>query len=386
MWRDGAIRVARIGGIVIDIHFTFGLVLFWGAWEGWSQYGSYSGALYGLLAVTLLFACILLHELGHALQARILGINASRITLLPVGGLAQFESLPAHAWQELMIVLAGPLLNLILASTLGALVYFLQPSLHLADWPTYLFSLYPPTLTGLALYLVGANIALFLFNMLPAFPMDGGRTLRAGLALVLDYQVATRLAAWLGCVIAVLMIILGLIGWPSVGLMPNPFLLIVAVVVVMGAYQEERHVRRQRTLVRTEVGDICQSPSCMVAPWDTMTHPVVRKLFRRERVLPVVVGDRLVGLLTHADAQRGARQRQPVTVAHLMRSDFPILRPHDTLWVALQEMDSSQLNYLPVVDNGTFLGFVSLEHIENAWRIASRHRGTTGLVSGGTSQ
>jgi Zn-dependent protease/CBS domain-containing protein len=386
VWRDGAIRVARVGGIVIDIHFSFGLVLFWGAWEGWSRYSNYSGALYGLLAVALLFACILLHELGHALLARALGINASRITLLPVGGLAQFESSPAYAWQELIIVLTGPLVNLILALVLGVSIYFLQPPLSLADWPSYLFSLYPPTLTGLALYLVGANIALFLFNMLPAFPMDGGRTLRASLALVLDYEMATRLAAGLGCALAILMIVLGLAGWPSVGLMPNPFLLIVAVVVVMGAYQEERHVRRQRALVRTEVGSICQLPSQVIAPWDTVSPPLVRRLFKRERALPVMVGDRLVGLLTHAGAQKGARRRQPVTVAHLMRSDFPILQPHDTLWVALQEMDNSQLYYLPVVDNGIFLGLVSLDHIEDAWRPVSRRRDTAGLVSGGTSQ
>jgi len=154
----------------------------------------------------------------------------------------------------------------------------------------------------------------------------------------------------------------------------------------MGAYQEERHVRRQRALVRTEVGSICQLPSHVIAPWDTVSPPLVRRLFKRDRVLPVMVGDRLVGLLTHADAQKGARRRQPVTVAHLMRSDFPILQPHDTLWVALQEMDNSQLYYLPVVDNGIFLGLVSLDHIEDAWRPVSRRRDTAGLVSGGTSQ
>lgn len=384
MWQDGAIRVVRVGGITIGIHFTFGLVLFWGAWEGWSQYGSYFGALYGVLAVVLLFTCILLHELGHGLQARVLGINASRITLFPVGGVAHFETSPAHAWQELVIVLAGPLVNLILAFALGASVYFLQPSLPLVEWPSYLFSLYPPTLTGLTLYLVGANIALFLFNMLPAFPMDGGRILRAGLALALDYEVATRIAAWLGCSVAILMVIFSFSDWPPLGLTPNPFLLIVAIVIIVGAYQEEKYVRRRHTLVRVEVGEVSQLPSHVVEPWDAVTPQVIRKLFKHEYVLPVVVGGRLVGLLTYSDARKAARQRQPVTVAHIMRSDFPLLRPRDTLWIAVREMDNSQLSALPVVENGIFLGLVSLEHVENAWRLKTkRHRARP--ISGGTS-
>ena len=111
MWRTGSIRIARISGIAIEVHVTFILVIFWGAWQGWSQYGGLIGALYGVLLMILLFGCILLHELGHGLQAHAFGLAVRRITLLPIGGLAQLESPPAYPLHELTIALAGPLVT-----------------------------------------------------------------------------------------------------------------------------------------------------------------------------------------------------------------------------------------------------------------------------------
>ena len=388
MWHNGAIRVARLGGIAVDIHLTFGLVILWGAWQGWLQYGGLPGAAYGILAILLLFLCVLLHELGHARQARALGLVVRRVVLLPIGGLASLETYPAYPRHELVIALAGPLVNLGLAFLTGVLVSFLIPP---GAWGKHLLLSFfsAPTFSSVLLYLLAANVILFLFNMLPAFPMDGGRVLRAGLALVLDYEVATRIAAWLGRLMAVGMAIIGAVGWPPAGVPPSPAMLVIAIVIFLGARHEELYVRRQRALVRVEVGDICQRSVETTAPWQVVTTGLIRKLFRYEGAMPVVVDGRLVGLLTYQDVQRGMRRynsNSKVTVAHLMRTEFPVLKLRDTLWVAFREMDSFQLPVLPVVEDGVFHGVVNLDDINHAWRfvLRGRARRSAGLRSGDT--
>jgi len=375
VWQVGTIRVGKIGGIAVDVHLTFAFVILWGAWQGWFQYGSLVGAGYGILLVLLLFICILLHELGHGLQARAFGIVARRITLLPIGGLAQLDSPPAFPSHELLIALAGPLVNLALALGLGFASYLIQP-FTLSSWVGEALRLFaaPPSAAGLTYYLVGANLTLFLFNMIPAFPMDGGRVLRSGLALIVDYELATRLAAWLGRILALGMGVLGLIGWPSASIPPNPLLVLVGLMVFFGARHEETYVRRQRALVRVEVGEVAERGAETLAPWDQLTPRLLAKLFRGERALPVVIEGRVIGLLTYQDVRR-LRDRGPfLTVAHAMRTQFPSLRSRDTLWVALQEMHSFQLSALPVIDEGVFQGVISLEDIHHAWRFAARRR------------
>jgi Zn-dependent protease/predicted transcriptional regulator len=382
------IQIARIGGIAVDVHLTFGLVILWGAWQGWEQHGSFFGAVYGISAIMLLFLCVLLHELAHGLQARRLGLVVRRITLLPIGGLAQLESPPSYPLHELLIAVSGPLVNLILGVVFGLTTLFVQPSTGGSWWDNLIQSLFfsTPDLVGMLFYLTATNLMLFGFNMLPAFPMDGGRVLRAALALVVDYEQATRMASWLGRIIALGLGTFGLIGWAGVNIPPNPALVVLAVVIYSGARHEELYVRRQRALVRVEVGEVLYHPPQVLGPWDTVTHSLIAQLFKSESTLPVVVDDRVVGLLTYQDVEK--RLRGPdhsVTVAHVMRTDFPTLRPRDTLWIAHQEMNAEQLAALPVVDNGHFKGVISLDDIDQAWKLSSRQRRDhSSLVSGDT--
>lgn len=392
MWRSGGIQVARIAGIAVEIHLTFALVIIWGGWQGWVQYGGKRGVLYGILIVALLFLCVLLHELGHGLQARAFGLVVHRITLLPIGGLAQLETPPAYPRHELMIALAGPMVNLSLSAMLSGVIFVVDPALFDSASPwewLRQFAVVPllsPNANGVLLYLLGANLMLFLFNMLPAFPMDGGRILRSGLALVVDYQLATQIAAWLGRIMAVAMGVLGVIGWPPAHLAPNPVLIVVALVVYQGAQHEEIYVRRRRALVRVEVGDVYQRSVEALSPWDTITPALASHLFRKEHVLPVVVDGRVTGLLTYHDLRRLHDPDAATTVAHVMRTAFPTMHLKDTLWVALQEMSAHQLTALPVVQDGTFHGMIGLDDIHRAWRFASRrsrHADST-LASGDT--
>lgn len=370
MWRSGVLRIANIGGIAVDVHFTFVLVILWGALEGSSQYGIPSGAVYGIASVFLLFACVLAHEMAHAFQARSFGLAVKRVILLPIGGLAQLETPPAHPWHELVIALVGPLTNLGLAAVVGGLLLLVSPSAFVKQVGVTLIT--TPEPQNVLKFLFVINLSLFVFNMLPAFPMDGGRVLRAGLALVMAYVLATRIAAWVGRALAALMVLIGIAGYPPIGLSPNPLLALVGIIVFSGAHNEEVYVRRQWALTRVEVGQIYQRTIDTVAPWDTLTLSLVTRLFKYERLMPVIVDQRIVGLLGYDEAQRMLNRARTVTVAHVMRTDFPTLRPRDTLWVALQEMTTVQLNMLPVVEANVFRGVVSLDDIDQAWRLVSR--------------
>ncbi len=381
MWPSVGMRIGRVGGVAVDIHPTFVLVLGWAAWQGWVRYRSAAGVGYSVLSIILLFICVLLHELGHALQARAVDLPVRNLLILPIGGLVQLESNPAHPWHEVAIALAGPMVNLGLAVAFGLGAYLIAP-FSLRGWGDYLLFRATPGLHTLLLYLLWANLILFFFNMLPAFPMDGGRVVRGALATFMSYEVATRVAAWLGGVVALSLALLGAVGWPPAGLAPSLLLAVVAVVVAVGARQEALYVRRQQALVRLEVGDVAHPPVETLAPWDPLTHDLARRL-KGEQALPVLVGNRLVGFVSRADVRKLLRSHAEVlTVAHAMRADFPTLQPSDTLWVALQEMSAAQMATLPVVQEGVFSGVIHLQDIQNAWRLASRRRAGAGLVSG----
>ena len=371
MLQTGTIRVAKISGIAIDVHFTFALVILWGAYDGWVQHGgTLEGALYGIVGIVLLFACVLLHELAHALQARTFGLVVRRIILLPIGGLALLETLPSKPWHELILVLAGPMINFALAAGAATLLMIVSPGyVFTSSILTATFN--SPGIEGILQYLFSVNLSLFLFNILPAFPMDGGRILRAGLALIASYVTATRIAAWIGRTLAVLIIGYGVVATFTLSIALGVLLIVVGVVVYIGAYNEEIHVRSQWVLARVEVGQIFQKRIETIAPWDDLTTALISRLFKYESILPVVVDERIVGLLSYDEAYRYTSKSQTMTVAHVMRTNFPTLRLRDTLWVAQQAMIADQLTMLPIVEENRFQGVVSLDDINQAWRLVT---------------
>jgi Zn-dependent protease len=204
-----SIKLGRIAGIRIYLHWTFLILLGWFFFSGLTE--SVFTAVANVLMVAALFGCIVLHELGHALAARRYGIETRDITLLPIGGVARMERLPRDPRQELVVALAGPAVNVVIALVLGAVIRVLDVG-------------------GLLSQLFVVNVALVLFNLLPAFPMDGGRVLRALLARRLEYVRATWIAARVGQVIALLFI--------AIGLFKNPLLAIIGVVIFFGARNE----------------------------------------------------------------------------------------------------------------------------------------------------
>ena len=221
-------RIGRIAGIDVYVHSTFLLLLAWVAISHYLEHQRLADAAYGLFFIITLFGIVVLHELGHALTARQFGIRTRDITLLPIGGLARLERMPEDPRQELLVALAGPAVNVVLAGVLFAILAFTSG----------LAALNNVKLVGGSFLanLVAVNVALAVFNLLPAFPMDGGRVLRAFLAMRMDYVRATQVAANIGQALALM---LGFIGLSS----NNPFLVFIALFVWMGAAQEASMVQ-----------------------------------------------------------------------------------------------------------------------------------------------
>jgi Zn-dependent protease len=224
-----SLKVASIFGIEVRIHLTFLLFLVW-IWFSYYQVAGFTGAVQGVLFILALFACVLLHEFGHALAARGFGIETPDITLLPIGGVARLSRIPEKPWQELVVAIAGPLVNVVIA---GVLIFVIHTSATLEQ----LEYLENPRIELLA-KLASVNVMLVLFNLIPAFPMDGGRVLRALLAMAMPYARATQIAAWIGQGLAVVFGILGFFGIPFLGISANPFLIFIAFFIFVGAQQE----------------------------------------------------------------------------------------------------------------------------------------------------
>lgn len=221
-----SIKFARVAGIDLKIHFTFVLFLIW-IGSTYFFIGGAAAAWQGIFFILLLFGCVLLHELGHALTANAFGIHTEDITLLPIGGVARLERIPTDPKQELLIAIAGPLVNVGIAALL---IFYLGHRAAVSDFD----DLNTPRVAMLS-KLASVNIGLVLFNLIPAFPMDGGRILRSILAMRMNYLRATQIAAFIGQGLAV---VLGIIGFFT-----NTFLLFIAFFVFMGAQQEAAMAR-----------------------------------------------------------------------------------------------------------------------------------------------
>jgi Zn-dependent protease len=224
-----SLKIASVFGIELRINVTF-LFLLGFFWLRFYQVGGFSGALQGVLYILILFACVTLHEFGHAFAARAFDIKTRDITLYAIGGVARLDRIPDKPWQELIVAIAGPLVNVVIAVALFFVTHvsagFQQDDL-----------LEDPRIALLD-KVAWANVFLILFNLIPAFPMDGGRVLRALLAMVTPYARATQIAAWIGQGLAVLFAIFGFIY--------NPILVFIAVSIFIGAQQEVAMARANR--------------------------------------------------------------------------------------------------------------------------------------------
>jgi stage IV sporulation protein FB len=358
-----SIPLLRVRGIEIKVHVTFVLILVWAAYYWGSATGAgLRGALFGVVATLLLFVCVMLHELGHAFQALRYGIEVEDITLLPIGGVARLR-VPDNARQELAIAVAGPAVNVAIAVALIA-VGAVTGARSVADPTAVSDALRSAEWGALLPYLTAANIWLVLFNAIPAFPMDGGRVLRALLALRLDYARATAIAAAIGQGLALLF---GLAGFVS----GNYFLILIAAFVWFGASQEGAQVALRRALGGATVAQAMIQRPQVLAPTDPLDRAVELTLGTSQADFPVVEpGGGVVGLLTLDDLLRGLRDQPAAIVGEVMRRQFPVVRADESVAAAQGQLDEGRVRALPVVGpDGRLAGLLTAADIGEAFRL-----------------
>ncbi len=342
-------RMGQVAGIGIYMHATFPIILAWFAYESWSQTGSLSGAMVGVVFGIALFACVVLHELGHSLTARRFGIQTRDITLLPIGGVARLEKMPEDPKQELWVALAGPLVNIVIAIVLFAVI-------QVSDQWVWIFEEKGWFKWPFLEQLLIVNVSLAVFNMLPAFPMDGGRVVRALLGLWLDYPQATRIAATLGQAMA--------LGFVFLGLFVNPFLILIALFVWMGAAQESNMVQVRSVLGGIPIGRAMLTHFLTLGPQDTLAQAIQQILSGSDHDFPVVDNGRVLGLLLRTDIMTNIAQKgSDVPVAEIMRTEFRTVSPYDTLEDAFAQMQESECPMLPVIHEEQLVGLVTRENL-----------------------
>ena len=376
------LKIGTFWGIGVYVHWTFSLLVGFVAYAAHSQ-GPYFVA-FNVLLLLHVFLCVTLHEYGHSLTARRFGIPTVDITLLPIGGVARLHRMPRIPWQELVVAVAGPAVNVVIATVLATAIFAIQFDALSQIRPFELspefldrlnMTLEEPTVFAFLLLLMVANIALILFNMIPAFPMDGGRVLRSVLAMLVDYRVATYIAFGVGVCCAIVLGTLALqYEFWTAGL--------VAVFVIIAGLNETKQVRLMETVRGFKVSDIMiREPQSI-----SMNEPIggLPELWRSVMTtsVPVVGVDRIVvGMLSMGQAEKYSRAKSgaDLTVGDLVarnlsepkREQSPKVRPHDSLEEVILSCAKSG-RYLPVVDDaGGLVGLLDLDTATLRCRLAA---------------
>lgn len=355
--------LGRVGETAIRVHVTFLLLVAWFAWSA-GRAGGQGAALQATLLLLSLFACVLLHEFGHITMARRFGVRTPEVILLPIGGLARLERIPEEPRQELLIAIAGPVVTAALALAFAAWA-------RLAGHPLLPTTPIPEAMP-LVVALLWMNVFLLGFNLLPAFPMDGGRVLRAALATRLGLGRATRIAAAVGQAFAFLF---GLYGF----MQGEILLMLVAVFIYLGAGAEAQAVATRLAGRGLTVRAMMVTRFNALPVYTTLQAAADLLLAGDQREFPVVDNDgRLEGLLTRENLIRGLSQAGPgATVGEVMTSPVPTVPPGATFEEGLAALQASRLPALPVVSEaGAVVGILSQDNLTDLLLV--RRAGLTG--------
>jgi Zn-dependent protease/CBS domain-containing protein len=339
-------RIGSILGIPLQVHVTFLLLLLIVYFVGERFIGI--GGLYGLIFVGLIFASVIFHELSHALVARHYGINVVDITLLPIGGVARMPTTPEDPRQEILISAAGPAASLVLAISLW----------FVSDLLGYGLSFWNVSIQGnLLVQLAAVNFILAIFNIIPAFPMDGGRVLRGLLGLYMNPMTATRIAVGVGQALAIGLFFLGLLSM-------NVFMILIALFVYMGAEAEERQLGIMLPLKGVTARAAMVSDIDVLSPHETVGAVAERYCRGFQEDFPVVDDRRLVGLITR-DTLVNALHRKgaSVLVSEVMTRDFPTAAEDTPLIEILDKIQGSGSKAVPILKTGEISGLITLEQI-----------------------
>jgi len=362
-----SLKIARVAGIDVFVHWTFLILLIWILWANLRSGQTLSESLVGVWFILALFVCVLLHEFGHGLMARRFGIRTSHITLLPIGGVASIEKLPEKPGQELLVAIAGPAVNIAIAGLI-ALVFLMTGKE--GNWLEFGRQITAGNfLTGLLL----VNLTLALFNMIPAFPMDGGRVLRAALAMKLGRATATEWAARIGQLLA--------IGFVFFGAFYNFWLIFIGIFIYLGASAEANFEATQSLISHFRVGDVLMRNFTVIPATKTIEDAVKLLLDGQEKDFLVEENDQVAGTITRDDLMRGLQEfgkQEPVSV--IVKRELLSLDYDMSLAEAHQQMTRSKTNICPVYQGQELVGVLNMENIyetimvQNAMRDGKKKR------------
>ncbi len=345
----------------VRIHITF-LFLLAFVWFTESATLGKSGAVRGLVLVGIIFGCVVLHELGHALVARHYGLVVRSILLLPIGGMTLMEEPgpeQANPARDIRIAIAGPLVNLIIAGVAAIVIVGVAPQVKLWGQPLVDAGILPRSL-------VWSNVFLGAFNLLPAYPMDGGRVLRALLAERMDYVLATRRAVLIGQALAMVMMLAGL-AW-------NVWLVLIGFFLFLGAQMEDRSVLFHSLLEAVSMEDVMLTGFSILSPADTLEDALSKAVHSLQDDFPVVRGSEMVGVVNKQRILDALRRGGNGYVQAAMMRNFEIAQRTDSLAIGFRKLGARGLTMIPVVDDLRLVGIVTLQNLTHSMALVVERR------------
>lgn len=373
-----SLSIGRINNIQIKLHPTLGLIALWVLFD-WGGYGddrTVGSLAYSILFVALVFGCVLLHELGHAFMAMSFGVRVRDVTLSVIGGVALFDHFPARPKTEVMIALAGPAVNLALMVALAPLIA-LVAVIEGLTWPRGFFELMlAPSFGGLLASLFMANAMLALFNLLPVFPMDGGRVFRAVLSHFVGRESGTKVAVMVGTGLAIAMAV-GSLVW-----LQNFTVPLVALFIIIVGQAEGRAVRVEGAMRRMRVGQFALWDMGGISP----NQPLTYALRGGPRDVVVTEDGRVVGMLwrnTVLSALRGGSAGQ--IVADVMDVDVVTANVDDSVYDVQRQMSELSRRAVPVVEDGQYRGIFTADRFVHLYRQVNPSRLNPKYVAGMTT-
>jgi len=364
--RSWSIHVGRLFGVEVRLHLTFVILPLFVFWTEYTVHPSANGPR-DLALVGIVLACVAAHEIGHMLMARRFGLIPKAVILLPLGGVTVFdesrlekpESAEAAWKREVRVALTGPLVNLVFALVAAGVILLAGVGAHLREWP-FLQS------NNLPRSLVWANIYIAGLNLLPAYPLDGGRILRAFFARSMDPAAATRRAVSISHALAMVLMVAGLFS--------NTWLTMVGLIIFSAAQLEERAVIFQSVLDNVRLEEVMLTDFATLSPADTLEDALDKAVHSLQDDFPVVRGSDMVGVISRQRILEALRLEGNGYVQAVMNKLFEVSARQESLASAFRKLTSRNLSIIPVVEDQRLVGIVTLQNLMHSMALLAESR------------
>lgn len=371
--RNWSIPAGRVFGIELRIHLTFVFLLFFVVLTESASHSPVSPAR-SLGLVGIIFGCVVLHELGHALVGRHAGIPIKAVVLLPIGGITLLDetqqtiAADTQTWKlDIRVALAGPAVNLIMAAAVTVILHEVAPRVQLWAHP-YVYS------GNLPRSLVWANIWLAAFNLLPAYPMDGGRVLRALFSRQMDSVRATRRAVSIGNSLATVLILVGMLQYMQWNNPDGAWLSLIGFFLLIAAQLEERSVVFQSVLETVRLEDVMLTDFATLSPADTLEDALEKAVHSLQDDFPVIRGSDMVGVISKQKILQTLRADGNGYVQAVMNRIFEVAQKKESLASAFRKLTARNLSIIPVVEDQRLVGIVTLQNLMHSMALLAESR------------